>query len=97
LRFWGSIPQWGRASNPVPGLGVHVHHLTWVLWIIFVIWIVVIAAAYVYWSVVNPNRLQTENYQLEQQRIKLIGDERSPGKVIEESALTSNTAMVVNK
>jgi hypothetical protein len=73
------------------------HPLTWVLWIVFVIWIVVIAAAYVYWSVVNPNRLQTENYQLEQQRINLIGDERNPGKVIESSALTSNTAMVVNK
>jgi hypothetical protein len=36
----------------------------------------------------------TENYQLEQQRINLIGDERNPGKVIEGAPLTSNTAIM---
>jgi hypothetical protein len=73
------------------------HPLTWVLWIFFIIWMVAIGGAYIFWSFKDPDRLQTENYQLEQQRINLIGDERNPGKVIEGSPLTSNTAMQVSK
>jgi hypothetical protein len=71
------------------------HPLTWVLWIFFIIWMVGIGGAYVFWSIKDPNRLQTENYQLEQQRIKVIGDERNPGKVIEGTPLISNTASTV--
>lgn len=67
------------------------HPLTWTLWIFFIMWFTAIGGAYIYWSIKDPNRLQTENYQLEQQRIKVIGDERHPGKTIE-GTLTSNTA-----
>src|SRR6266436_6221334 len=73
------------------------HPLTWVLWIFFMVWLVAIFGAYIFWSIKSPDRLQTENYQLEQQRIKVIGDERNPGKVIEGAPLTSNTAMQVSK
>ena len=55
------------------------------------LWFVAIFGAYIFWSIKSPDRLQTENYQLEQQRIKVIGDERHPGKVIE-GTLTANTA-----
>lgn len=34
--------------------------------------------AYIYWSLAAPNRLQTERFQLEHQRMLLIGDERDP-------------------
>jgi hypothetical protein len=67
------------------------HPLTWVLWIFFIVWMVGIGGAYAFWSFKGPDRLQTENYQLEQQRIRTIGDERHPGKVIE-GTLTANTA-----
>jgi O-antigen/teichoic acid export membrane protein len=73
------------------------HPLTWALWIFFIVWMVAIGGAYILWSIKDPDRLQTENYQLEQQRIKIIGDERNPGKVIEDAPLTSNTAAVVSK
>jgi hypothetical protein len=73
------------------------HPLTWTLWIFFMLWFVGIFGAYIFWSNKSPDRLQTENYQLEQQRINLIGDERNPGKVIEGAPLISNTAMLVNK
>ena len=72
------------------------HPLTWVLWIFFMVWLVAIFGAYIFWSIKSPDRLQTENYQLELQRT-LIGDERNPGKVIEGAPLTSNTAMQVSK
>jgi O-antigen/teichoic acid export membrane protein len=69
------------------------HPLTWALWIFFIVWMVAIGGAYIFWSIKDPDRLQTENYQ----RIKIIGDERNPGKVIEGAPLTSNTAVVVSK
>ena len=81
-----------------PIAGPH-HPLTYILWIAFLVWMFgVIGTAYIYWSIKGPDRLQTENYQLEQQRIKVIGDERHPGKVIE-GTLTANPAapMVVGK
>ena len=68
--------------------------LTYMLWIFFIIWMVGVGAAYVFWSIKDPNRLQTENYQLEHQRIKVIGDERNPGKVIENMPLTANTVLL---
>ena len=50
-----------------------------------------IGGAYIYWVIRGPDRLQTESYLLEQQRIKMIGDERDPGKVVE-GTMTANTA-----
>jgi hypothetical protein len=73
-----------------PVAGPH-HPLTYALWIAFLVWFGGVGGAYWFWSFKDPNRLQTENYQLEQQRIKVIGDERHPGKVIE-GTLTANTA-----
>jgi hypothetical protein len=81
-----------------PVAGPH-HPLTYVLWIAFLVWMFGgIGGAYIYWSIKGPDRLQTESYLLEQQRIKMIGDERHPGKVIE-AELTANTAapMVAGK
>jgi hypothetical protein len=72
------------------------HPLTWMLWIFFMLWFALIFGAYIFWSIKSPDRLQTENYQLEQQRI-LIGDERNPGKVIEGTPLTSNTIIGVSR
>jgi hypothetical protein len=71
--------------------------LTYTLWIFFIIWMLGIGAAYVFWSIKDPNRLQTENYQLQQQVIKVITDERHPGKTIEHASLTSNTVVGVIK
>jgi hypothetical protein len=73
-----------------PVAGPH-HPLTYALWIFFIVWFIGIGGAYAYWSFKSPDRLQTESYLLEQQRIKMIGDERDPGKVIE-GTLTANTA-----
>jgi hypothetical protein len=75
------------------------HLLTYILWIFFILWFAAIGDAYIYWSIKDPDRLQTENYQLEQRRITLLGDERNPGKVIEGIPLTANTAapMVAGK
>jgi hypothetical protein len=80
-----------------PVAGPH-HPLTYALWIFFIVWFIGIGGAYVFWSIKDPDRLQTESYQLEQQRMKTIGDERDPGKVVE-GTLTANTAapMVVGK
>ena len=92
----GLIGTFALLMTPVAGPN---HPLTYVLWIAFLVWIFVgIGTAYIYWSIKGPDRLQTENYQLEQQRIKVIGDERHPGKVIE-GTLTANPAapMVVGK
>ena len=69
------------------------HPLTWTLWIAFLVDIILVLLAYVIWSFVNPDRLQTEDYQLEQQRIRLVTDERHPGKTIEHEPLTPNTAI----
>jgi hypothetical protein len=74
-----------------PVAGPH-HPLTYVLWIAFLVWMFGgVGTAYIYWLIKDPDRLQTESYQLEQQRIRTIGDERHPGKVIE-GTLTANTA-----
>lgn len=50
--------------------------------------------AYIYWSFASPDRLQSENYMLEQKRIGLLGDERDPNnpRTIEARA-TSNTVI----
>jgi hypothetical protein len=70
------------------------HSLSWTLWIfVLTYWTVAICGAYAYWSVKEPDRLQTENYQLQQQRIRLVTDERHPGKTIEHEPLTPNTAI----
>jgi len=69
------------------------HPLTWTLWIAFLVDLFVALLSYVTWSFVNPDRLQTEEYQLEQQRIRLVTDERHPGKTIEHELLTPNTAI----
>jgi membrane protein implicated in regulation of membrane protease activity len=69
------------------------HPLTWMLWIAVMFVVGVILLSYAIWSVINPDRLQTEEYQLEQQRI-LITDERHPGTMlIDHASLTSNTAI----
>jgi hypothetical protein len=66
----------------------------WVAWTPFLICTVFTLGAYGYWSIVAPNRLQTEHYQLAQQRLFLIGDERDPNSAkLIESAPTSNTAL----
>jgi hypothetical protein len=76
------------------GAGVD-HPLTWMLWYLFGAVVVVILLFYCIWSYANPDRLQTEEYRLEEQRIRIIGDERHPGPVLIDSAaqLTSNTAV----
>ena len=56
------------------------HPMTYVLWIAFLVWMSGIGIAYIYWSNKDPERLQTENYQLEQQQIRMVGDDRIPGK-----------------
>jgi hypothetical protein len=84
----GLIGTFALLMTPVAG--PH-HPLTYALWIFFIVWFVGIGGAYAFWSFKGPDRLQTENYLLEQQRIKTIGDERHPGKVIE-GTLTGNTA-----
>jgi hypothetical protein len=80
-----------------PLAGPH-HPLTYALWIFFIVWFIGIGGAYAYLIINEPDRLQTESYLLEQQRIKMIGDERHPGKVIE-GTMTTNTAapMVAGK
>lgn len=84
----GLIGSFALLMTPVAG--PH-HPLTYTLWIAFLVWVFGgIGSAYIYWSFKNPDRLQTESYQLEQQRMKVIGDERHPGKVIEGAALTAN-------
>jgi hypothetical protein len=70
------------------------HTLTWVLWSAFLAILALIGLAYFIWSLVNPNRLQTEDYQIQQQVIKVLTDERHPGKTIEHEPLTSNTAAI---
>jgi hypothetical protein len=69
------------------------HPLTWTLWIAFLVYVGLGALAFIIFSFVNPDRLQTEEYQLEQQRIRVLTDERHPGKTIEHETLTPNTAI----
>ena len=85
----GLIGAFALLMTPVAG--PH-HPLTYVLWGAFLLWMFGgVGIAYIYWSIKNPDRLQTESFQLEQQRMKVIGDERHPGKEIE-GTLTANTA-----
>jgi len=72
------------------------HLLTWILWIAFLAVGGVALLSFVIWQFVNPDRLQTEEYRLEQQRISIFGDERHPGAgavLIDSAPLTSNTAI----
>jgi hypothetical protein len=63
------------------------------IWALFGVSVLFTLAAYSYWSAKEPNRLQTENYQLAQQRF-LIGDERDPNSIkMIESQPTANTAL----
>jgi hypothetical protein len=92
----GLIGAFALLMTPVAG--PH-HPLTYALWIAFLVWMFGgIGGGYIYWSFKGPDRLQTESYLLEQQRIKMIGDERHPGEVVE-GTLTANTAapMAVGK
>ncbi|BCA04157.1 hypothetical protein BDHH15_47290 [Bradyrhizobium diazoefficiens] len=76
-----------------PLIGV-TNSLLWVAWIPFLICTAFTLASYVYWSMVAPNRLQTEHYQLAQQRLLLIGDERDPNSAkLINSAPTANNAI----
>jgi hypothetical protein len=50
------------------------------IWALFGVCVLFTLAAYSYWSAKEPNRLQTEKYQLAQQRL-LIGDERDPNSI----------------
>jgi hypothetical protein len=85
----GLIGAFALLMTPVAG--PH-HPLTYTLWIAFLVWMFGgIGGSYIYWSIKGPDRLQTESYLLEQQRMKMIGDERHPGKEIE-GELTANTA-----
>jgi hypothetical protein len=62
------------------------------LWILFGLCVLFTLGAYVYWSAKEPNRLQTERYQLEQKRLLLIGDERDPNSMkLIDSAPSANT------
>jgi hypothetical protein len=81
------------ASFVTPFAGVD-HPLTWMLWIVFVVLVGIAGLFYCIWSVANPDRLQTEEYRLEEQRMRIIGDESRPGAgavVIDSAPLTSNT------
>jgi hypothetical protein len=62
------------------------------VWTMFFFCILFTLSAYAYWSYISPNRLQTERFQLEHQRLLLIGDERDPNstKMIE-STPSANT------
>jgi hypothetical protein len=68
--------------------------LLWCIWGLFGFCVLFTLASYIYWSWMQPNRLQTENYQLEHQRLVLIADERDPNspKLIG-SAPSANTVV----
>jgi hypothetical protein len=81
--FASGVTLWGGGPD---------HPLTWTLWIAFLGDLVLAGLVYVIWSFVDPNRLHSEEYLLEQQRIRVLTDERHPGRTIEHEPLTSNTA-----
>jgi hypothetical protein len=81
------------ALSATPLIGTQSSWL-WVAWAPLLVSFIYTLLAYAYWSVKAPNRLQTENYQLQHQRLLLIGDERDPNNVkIIEGTATSNTAV----
>ena len=55
------------------------------LWCLFALCVIFTILAYIWWSIKEPERLQTEDYRLARHRIDVIGDERDPNdpKVIE--------------
>lgn len=66
------------------------------LWMLSAALVVVAATlvAYFYFMVSEPNRLQSEDYQIEMQKLLLLGDDRHRGGVvIEGTAMTANTAI----
>ena len=66
--------------------------LLWSIWGLFGFCVLFTLSSYVYWSWAQPNRLQTENYQIEHQRLLLIGDERDPNSMkLIGSAPSANT------
>ena len=68
--------------------------LTWAVWGVFGFCVAASIVGYLVWSIYDPNRLQTEEYLLERQRLLTIGDERDPNNIkVIEGALTSNTAI----
>jgi hypothetical protein len=51
-----------------------------------------VIVAYAAFAVLDPDRLQTEDYRLARHRLDLIGDERDPNNaVVIEAAPTANT------
>ena len=65
--------------------------LAWVLWSAFLLCVIASLSFYIYWSIRDPDRLQTEDYLLARRKIDLIGDERGPpaAKLIDESAISN--------
>lgn len=64
------------------------------VWVLFGLCVLSSLGSYAFWSWKEPNRLQTERYQLEHQRLLLVGDERDPNspKLIE-STPSANTVV----
>lgn len=54
------------------------HILAVLLWTLFALCVAGCLTAYVGWSFKDPDRLQTEDYQLARYQMQLIGDERDP-------------------
>jgi hypothetical protein len=68
--------------------------LTWLVWGPFFGCVALTLIAYVFWSFREPNRLQTEDYQLERQRLDMLGDERDPNNpAVLRGPMTGNTAV----
>jgi phage shock protein PspC (stress-responsive transcriptional regulator) len=48
--------------------------------------------AYLVWSIVDPDRLQSEDYRIARHRIDVIGDERNPNSAqVVDAVATENT------
>lgn len=63
---------------------------------ILVAMVTVAVGVYLYWTFKDPERLQSEEYQIQRQKLQLLGDDRHPGAVIdiEVDRQTSNTHVV---
>ncbi len=80
----GVVGLIGSAFLPAP--------IVMALWALFGFCVLFTLGAYVYWSWAEPNQLQTERFQLEHQRMLLIGDERDPNDMKMITAqVTANT------